>query len=179
MEISNYLFEEWRAVAGYEGLYEVSNYGRVRSLKRNNTNGKVLHQAKNNVGRLYTTLTKKSVCKKYQVSRLVAFAFQDICGKWFEGATVNHKNEVPTDNRATNLEWVTMRNNLLYGTKTKRQAEKVSKPILQFDLDGNFVKRWKSGKEIERTLGFASSNISAVCRGKYNQRYNFMWRFGD
>lgn len=179
METEKYYFEEWRAVYGYEGLYEVSNYGRVRSLKRNSTNGKILYQAKNNEGRLYTTLTKKSVCKKYQVSRLVGFAFQDICGKWFEGATINHKNEVPTDNRAINLEWVSMRDNLLYGTRRERQAEKVSKPILQFDLDGNFIKKWKSGKEIERELGFASSNISAVCRGKFKQRYKYKWCFGN
>lgn len=169
--------EIYRPIDGYEGLYEVSNQGNVRSLKRNTTNGKIMSVFKTNRDRLIVTLTKNGVCKKYQVSRLVGFAFPEICGEWFEGAEINHRNEISTDNRASNLEWLSTHDNAVYGTKNKRQAEKISKPILQFDLDGNFIKKWKSGKEIERELGFASSNISAVCRGKFNQRYKYKWCF--
>lgn len=171
--------EIWRNVAGYEGLYEVSSYGRVKSLPRNTTSGKVLSVVYNNVGRASVILTKNGKCKLTQVSRTVAFAFPDICGNYFEGAQVNHLDENPKNNNAYNIRWCTCKENINYGTRSERQAEKLSKTILQFDIDGNFIKKWKSAKEIERALGFASSNISSVCKGKFKQRYGYKWRYGD
>lgn len=169
--------EIWHPVKDYEGLYEVSNFGRVRSLPRNTTKGKVLSVVYNNVGRALVTLTKNGKCKTIQVSRIVAFAFPEICGNYFEGAQVNHLDENPKNNKATNIRWCTCKENINYGTRGKRQAEKLSVPVLQFTIEGNFIKRWDSFAEIERVLGFARANICGVCKGKFEQRYNYKWRY--
>ena len=118
-----YLNEIWKDIKGYEGLYQVSNFGRVRSLNYNRTGIiKILKQQKIYSGYLTVYLGNNGDNKgtKYFVHRLVAFAFPEICGEYFEGATVNHKNEIPWDNRAENLHWCTQSFNNSYGTRANR-----------------------------------------------------------
>lgn len=127
------MIEEWRNIKEYEGFYQVSNLGRVRSIDRIvDTNikyvtkrlhkGRILKQHKNNKGYFYVILSKKGVIKKELVHILVARAFQEICGEWFEGAEVNHKSEIPTENFATNLEWCTHKYNMNYNDVMKRKV---------------------------------------------------------
>ena len=107
--------EIWRSIEGYEGLYEVSNLGRVRSLDRyGNTGygirlykGKILSQEKDRGGYLNVVLSKKCIKTTFKVHRLVARAFPDICGEYKKGLVVDHINTVRTDNRAINLKWCT------------------------------------------------------------------------
>ena len=118
--------EQWRPIQGYEGFYEVSDKGRVRSVDRIvpfTRNGKsferikkgvVLRAEKNggNGGYLVVVLCKDGKPKAFNLHKLVAFAFPEICGEWFEGATVNHKDWDTENASADNLEWVTWEENL-------------------------------------------------------------------
>ena len=91
------MVETWKVIAGYEN-YEVSDQGRVRNVKT----GKMLKPTGNKQGRYYVSLGRGN--KKY-VHQLVIRAFPEICGEYFEGAEVNHKDENPANNSACNLEW--------------------------------------------------------------------------
>ena len=94
---------------------------------------------------------------------------------------VNHINGIKTDNRACNLEWCTQQENIIHAFKTglaKGQINgKLSKPVIQFDLNGNIIKEWPSQIEVERQLGINHSRISYACKtgGRTGQ---FKWRYG-
>ncbi len=103
--------ERWKPVPGYEGFYEVSDRGDVRSLKRATTSGKVLKLSKTKHGYLKVTLSKNGEHKTAAVHRLVALAFLENPDNKQE---VNHKNGIRTDNSLENLEWVTNSENQLH-----------------------------------------------------------------
>ena len=117
--------EIWRPIVGYEGLYEVSSYGRVRSLDRyDNKNHfrKGLIMKQNNDGRGYMSviLCLNGKIKKYLVHRLVAQAFIPNPDNLPE---VNHKDENPENNSVTNLEWCDHSYNINYGTRKDKVRE--------------------------------------------------------
>ena len=107
METKQYLFEEWRDIRGYEGLYQVSNFGRVRSLNRtvNCKNGRIKHlQGRPIQWRLCGQYDAVPLCgKNHYVHVLVAKAFPETCGEWFEGCQVDHIDTDIHNNKATNL----------------------------------------------------------------------------
>ena len=114
--------ETFLSVPGYEGLYEVSNLGNVKSLR----SGKLMKKSKNNVGYEMLTLTKDKTQKTYLIHRLVALAFIPNHENLEE---INHKDEVKTNNRVENLEWCSRDYNLNYGTYRERMsALKTGKP---------------------------------------------------
>ena len=123
------MMEEWRPVVGYEGLYEVSNTGQVRSVGRYYINslgkkfflkGKTLSLSDNGRGYLRTNLTKDNKTLSKYIHRLVAEAFiLNVDGL----PAVNHKDEDKTNNRVDNLEWCDNKYNDNYGTRNKRVIE--------------------------------------------------------
>lgn len=122
--VSSETIEQWRPVVGYEGLYQVSNFGRIRSLNCNKTVlEKIKSQNLNNSGYLMVDIWKNNKGKKYLVSRLVARAFPEICGIWFEGCDVDHINTIRTDNRAVNLRVCTRSENCRNPITTIRRIE--------------------------------------------------------
>ena len=124
--------EEWRPIEGYEGLYEVSSYGRVRSLDRYDSRnhfieGKLLKNKNNGNGYLLCTLSKNGIVKNKYIHRLVAEAFIERPDCLYE---VNHKDENKTNNNVTNLEWCDRKYNMNYGTKIEREIRtKIKKGI--------------------------------------------------
>lgn len=172
--------EIWKNIKGFEGLYQVSNYGRVKSLQRkvrwrNGTrtiNERVLHFGydKNYQGYQIVVLSKNGICKTYKVHRLVAEAFIPNPDKLPQ---VNHKDESKENNHCTNLEWCSRSYNINYGNRNKS----VSKSVLQFDMNGNFIKEWGSTMEVQREKGYSNQNISACCNGLYSQSYGYVWKY--
>lgn len=184
-----YINEIWRPIKGYEGLYEVSNLGRVKSLKRivkkwdgyRTIPERILNTIKKGKnGYLYVNLSKEGKHKTFIVHRLVAEAFISNSDNLPQ---VNHINEVKTDNRVENLEWCDRKYNCNYGKRNKIISEKntngkCSKIVLQYTLDGEFVKEWQSTKECKRN-GFNYGAVAACCRGERKTHKGFIWKYKE
>ena len=178
--------EEWRNIDGYDGQYLVSNLGRVKSLGNNkNRHEKILKHGIRRGGYLCVNLNQGGKVKVVSVHRLVAMAFQDICGTWFETAVCHHLNENKKDNRPENLQWVTNKTNSNLGTKRKRMSEKMtnhpslSRKIAQYSLDGVLIATYPSMKEAERQTGICSTGIGACARGTEwcKTSGGYVWKF--
>ena len=123
--------EEWKAIQGYEGIYEVSNFGNVRSVDRyldckiKNVNkhlwkGRIISQQKRKDGRLTVALYSHSKRKRMLVHRVVADAFIPNPNNY---PCINHKDENPANNKVENLEWCTYKYNNNYGTFAERRRK--------------------------------------------------------
>lgn len=171
--------EIWKDVAGYEGLYQVSSEGRVKSLERTDSWGRTVKERilKTNVvggGYLSVVLYAGGKTRMFFVHRLVCQAFHENPDN---KPQVNHINEIKTDNRACNLEWCTCKQNINHGTAKDRSSKNRSKSVGQYTLDGALVKFWASTMEVERQAGFNHGNISKVANGKLKQAYGFIWKY--
>ena len=166
--------EVWCTIKGYESQYQVSDQGRVRSLKFGKE--RILKPGITTDGYLIVGLCNNGKHKWYSVHRLVAKTFIPNPDNLPE---VNHKDEDKENNSVHNLEWCSSKYNANFGTRTQRQAEKLSKPVLQYSLDGEFVKEWPSTSDVERNLGYFHNNISSCCLGKRKSAYNYIWKFKD
>ena len=179
--------EVWRDINGYEGLYQVSSEGRVKSLARVviRNNGKklpikerVLKPMTDRYGYLLVVLCAGGKPKTLNVHRLVCEAFHENPENKPE---VNHINEDKADNRACNLEWSTAKENCNHGTRNERMAKGIakalSKSVGQYTRDGELVKIWPSAIEVQRQAGFSQGNVSAAARGKLKTAYGFIWKY--
>lgn len=180
--------EIWKPVKGYEGKYEVSNLGRIKSLDRiihckngvdRNVLGELKKQQKRN-GYLFTTLYKNGESKFIYIHRMVADAFLD---NPYEYPCINHKDEVKTNNRADNLEWCSYSYNSTYGHARDRVEEAHRKTVIQMDLEENEIKRYSSLKEAAKAMSInyksAHANISGVCHGRHEIAYGFKWKYAE
>ena len=182
--------EYWRPVLGYEGLYEVSNLGRARSLDRwvkcpNGSvrfyKGKILKLKTNKYGYLKVNLCKNGKVKTFRVNRLVAEAFLEIPEelrhlKGTRYLQVNHKDENKQNNNVENLEFCNCKYNINYGTAIERSSKKRSKPILQYTLEGQFIREWESIAECGRN-GFNPALVCMCCKGERNKHKDSIWRY--
>lgn len=182
--------EIWRPVEGYEGLYEVSDLGRVRSIGWNNLphycggvrkrKGVILIPSKTGPERNYmrVQLCREGTVVRSRIHRLVARAFPEICGEWFDGCDVHHLNENTFDNRAVNLKVCKHVSNCNYGTRNNRIALKQIKSVNQYTLEGEFVRFWEGGaNEIKDTLGICKGLIQKCCAGLRSQTHGFKWQY--
>ena len=173
--------EIWKDIEGYEGLYQVSNLGRVRSVDRYDglnhfLKGKIKKQTKDKTGYFTTHLWKDGKNKCCKVHRLVAQAFLDNPNNLLQ---VNHKDEDKTNNRVNNLEWCDAVHNQNWGTINERRSKSLSTSILQFDLEGNFIKRWDGMKTAASELCILYQNISKCCRGVRKQFKGYKWGYAE
>lgn len=186
--------EQWKPIEGYEGIYEVSSLGRVRSLDRivpalsNRTGtiidyhrkGRILKQRKVFGGYMAVGFEVKGDNRheNHFVHRLVARAF--VPG-YREGMDVNHKDEDKTNNRADNLEWCDRQYNINYGTGKWRRRKFNARPVEQLTLDGQHVARYDNIADAARAVGCDPSTISGVCRGKPCSKTakGYRWRYTD
>lgn len=172
---TNCKIEVWKDINGYEDLYEVSSFGRVKSLgngKSNNSKKRILKLGKHKSGYLYVDLIKDGNRKTFRVHRLVA---ENFIPNPLNLPEVNHKDENKENNFVENLEFCNRTYNVNYGTRT----EKCSKKVYQYTKSGEFVKEWKSTREIKRELGYFHQHISKCCNGKphYNTAYGYIWSY--
>lgn len=170
--------EIWKDIKEFEGLYQVSNLGRVKTLNNKKSRKEKIRKIHNDQrGYLIVYLSKNGNGKFYKVHRLVAQTFIE---NPLNKPQVNHKDECKTNNVWTNLEWVTRKENMNYGTRTQRATNKIlehTKKIKQYDLQGNFIKTWNSCHEVEKFFGCPHNSISKCCRGLQNKCCNYIWKY--
>lgn len=183
--------EIWKDIEGYEGLYQVSNKGRVKRLASYISNGKgeyfkeehVLSLGKNKQGYCQVGLSKNNKIKSFRVHRLVAKAFIHNPQNKKE---VNHINELKDDNRVENLEWCTSSENSRHGTRNERITKTKRKngafyerSVIQVDAKtGEYIRKWKSISDAEKA-GFDSGHISACCKKKLRTHKGYKWFYAD
>ena len=157
--------EVWKDVAGYEGLYKVSNKGNVFSVERKDTLGRKrggvkLRPSHNNTGGyLSVDLYKNGIKEKKRVHRLVAEVFIPNPNYHSE---INHKDENKTNNHVENLEWCTSKYNINHGTRTKRTSKKVRAINIKTGEVTTFSSTAESGRK-----GYDQGAVSKACRGIY------------
>ncbi len=180
--------EIWKDVVGYEGYYQASNLGRVRSLDRiivrkngwkQTLGGKILKQKTYPNGYKFVHLTSPQNHNEVMVHRLVACAFVPNPDAL---PVVNHKDCCKSNNAASNLEWCTQQYNCCYGNAKQKKVSTLKrngyiKDVYQFSLDGTLIARFPSIKKAEESTGI--TNISAVCRGRQMQAGGFVWSFSS
>lgn len=167
------MIENWKNIDGYDGAYEVSNLGRVRSFKYSKE--RILRQKALTGGYLYVWLSKAGKTKCIRVHRLVAQAFVDNPHGYEQ---VNHKDENPQNNRSDNLEWCSAAYNLTYGTRIKRMSAAKHKAVCQIDIQtGDTICEFQSIKEAAEKTGSNASHIGGCCRGTRATHNGFTWKF--
>ncbi len=162
--------EEWRDVVGYEGLYQVSNMGRVKSLpKFRKTRFSYISKERllkprwsGEKGHLYLTvlLCRDYSSKNIRVHRLVALHFCDNPKGYVE---VNHKDEDKSNNKADNLEWCSRSYNLNYGSGNYKRAMKIKKPVVAIDNYGNEYMRFNGMIDAANYIRCHPASISHAC----------------
>lgn len=168
--------EIWKDILGYEGLYQASNLGRIKSIRKNI----ILKPCLPN-GYVQVRLSKNGIITNLYVHRLVWEAFN---GKIPEEMQVNHINEVKNDNRLINLNLMSRTENLNWGTCQIRRSikninGKKSKVIYQFDLYNKLIKEWPSIMEIKRKLSYSTGNIYLCCKNNRKSAYGYIWKFKE
>lgn len=172
--------EVWKDITGYEGFYQVSDFGRVRSVDRNVTykngtvvfyNGQLIKPIKDKKGYYGVGLSKGGLWKRVKVHRLVAKEFIPNLNNLPQ---VNHKDENKSNNKVDNLEWCTNEYNRGYGSSKDRQK----RAVLQFDTKGNFIMEYEStAKTVE--YGFIQGNVARCARGECNTHYGYVWKYKE
>ena len=188
-----FIMEIFKDIIGYEGLYQISNLGNVKTLKRSVNRGnkmkcyfrkeKIMKPSINVTGYYYVILSLNDIPKRESIHRLVAINFID---NLENKPQVNHINGIRTDNRVENLEWCTASENVKHSyTVLKRvpyplgkfgSNSNVSKPILQYDLNGNFLIKFASQKEAAEKTGTNNQCISLCFKGKIKTAGGFTWK---
>ena len=191
--------EIWKDIQGYEGRYQISNLGNVKSLNyRNSKRSQNLVPKVNNYGYKWVELSNGIERKQLLIHRLVALAFID---NPLNYPIINHKDENPLNCTADNLEWCTNKYNVEYSmerhperfitVKTSKRFERAKRDfyklktkysnthINQFSLKGEFIKQWLNFAELKHIKNYNSTSIKECCEGKRKTAYGYKWEFAD
>lgn len=192
--------EQWRDVAGYDGYYQVSSCGRIKSVERYVQDRfgmkapyripeKILKPKRAHDGYLFVHLSKDGHAQPLRIHRLVAEAFIPNPNRL---PTVNHKNEDKSDNRVENLEWCTPAYNNKYGTRTQRSQmnQKHRRNVRMLSLDGEMLRifptclsaaRYITGEPAGKSLRVrvTDNNIRRACRLQRHKAYGYRWEFEE
>lgn len=173
--------EIWKDIQGYEGLYQVSNLGRVKSLNYKRTGKeRILKPSNNGQGYLRVKLCKDGNREQPLVHRLVATVFCENPEGYTE---VNHLDENKQNNMADNLEWCSRQYNVTYNGRAKKAGKKagkkLSKPVYSINKESGLITYWQSAREAERCTDIPHGNIIKCCKGKYHSAGNHYWFYAD
>lgn len=183
--------EIWKDIKGYEGLYRVSNLGRVKSLKKraNFYSGlykeikqrtykeRIINLRKTNRGYMVVELYKNGIGKRFSIHRLVAENFIKNSNNLPQ---VNHIDGNKENNNINNLEWCTGSQNMKHAVKTGLFKAK-KRPVIQCDLNGNYIKKWDTIKDflIKKNINLKNSAITRCCKGKQKSAYGYKWKYAE
>lgn len=201
------MYEKWRDIKGYEGLYQISNLGNIKSLTRIEYTYNYLKKEKikrvrkeklissnNNVKRYkIVSLTKNGKTKTFTIHRLVA---QTFIPNPENKPQVNHINGIKTDNRVENLEWCSAseniihayKNNLLTSSQKQKEAAKKTikkaakakrRKVYQLTMEGKKIKLWNSMYELYKKYNYSWGTIRKVCIGQQEFAYGYKWKYKE
>lgn len=179
--------EVWKDIGGFEGKYQVSSEGRIKSVDR------ILVKSDGKIMTIKGRILKQSSSRGYlrvslggdvtvDVHRIVAITF---LGKPNENNVVNHLNEDKHDNRVSNLEWTTPLGNTRHGTGIARRVASrnykedmkvLRKPVKGISFDGKLIIHLDAAKE-SLVLGFDPSRVGKCCRNESKYHKGFYWKF--
>lgn len=184
--------EVWRPINEWEERYMASNFGRIKSLSRvvKKINGtKCMRESfimkQDNVsGYLKIRLSIRGKCKRFSSHRLIAMAFIPNPENKPE---VNHNRGITWDNRVSELEWSTKKDNVLHAFRVLKRIHpkkgklgalsKHSIPVVQLTISGEFVSLFDGLSEVKRKLNIDHSFIAKVCRGKQKTAHGYLWKY--
>ena len=168
-------YEKWKDIEGYEGLYQISNLGRIRSFYNYRRDGTNILKPRLKRGYYQVGLRKNGERKWHHLHRLVAKAFIPNPNNLPQ---INHKDENKTNNVIDNLEWCSVSYNNCYGTRRERVKEKTGKKVLQYDKEMNLIKEYPSIADATKEMGLKSiSSICNCCRGVTETSKNYIWKY--
>lgn len=165
--------EQWRTIEGFGGIYSVSNYGRVKSSANHHNHILKCSFGGQSKGYLWVHFWHKGRCKIAAVHRLVAEYF---IRKPNSGEVINHKDENPHNNHASNLEWCSQAYNNSYGGRMKRIADSLSRAVIGRDIrTGNFV--FFPSMANASKAGFTKSAVCRCCKKEKPQYKGYEWSY--
>lgn len=172
--------EIWKDIKGFEGLYQISNFGRVKSLKRIVQRGsnykpvceRILKEGDND-GYAFVVLSKNGKCKTKGIHRLVAEAF---IPNPYDLPLINHKDENSKNNHVDNLEWCNYSYNNSYNNVRIKAATNKRKIVLQYTKDGIFIREWSHAREAAEVLHISKRAIYECCKGRSKTSGGFIWK---
>lgn len=162
--------EVWKDIEGYEGLYQVSDLGRVKRVKTN----RVLKGSEDSWGYLKVNLSKNNIKSQQIIHRLVAQAF---IPNPDNKSQVNHIDENKTNNMVSNLEWMTAKENSNHGTRNERAGKTQSIPIIATNIKTGESTEFNSGKECARQLDLNCGNITSALKGRRKQTGGYTFKY--
>ena len=181
--------EIWKDIPNYEGIYQVSSMGEIRSCDRidgrgHNIKGKILVQAPDKKGYKRISLFKDGIYHKLLVHRIVACSF---LGE-NKNLDINHKDGNTSNNILSNLEWCTRSENLRHSYKVLgrsgvnkgrfNERNKSSKPISMYNLNGEYIRTFSCSREASRVLNIDQGSISKAANGIRNKAGGYKWKYG-
>lgn len=168
--------EIWKDIEGYNGRYQVSNLGRIKSLpgisKTKRFKGEVLKTFTDGAGYSCVNLSRKL----FKVHRLVAIAFIENPNNY---KCVNHKDENKSNNRVDNLEWCNYKYNANFGTRNERISQNSGRRIEQYTLGGEKIREWRSIAEAAEFYNRKRTTILGCCAGRQKTSCGYIWRYCD
>lgn len=177
--------EIWKDIKGYEGLYQVSNLGRVKSLKRivfsklgkqQTIYERILKNKVHKNGYLEVNLNSNGIPKTTKVHRLVAEAFIPNNNNYKE---INHKDENKSNNIVENLEWCSSLYNANYGNRNKKMSISKSKSIIQYDLNNNFICEHISLTKAGNSVGGNPQGVFLCANNVIRKYKGYIWRYKE
>lgn len=177
--------EIWRDIDGYCGIYQISNFGRVKSCSRiikritgnYSVKEKIIKLKPDKKGYFKIRLFNDDGFKNYWLHRLVAKTFPEICGIWFEGCEVDHIDTNPSNNNAVNLKTCTSSENRRNQLTQEHQSISNGIAVSQYTKDGLLIKTYCSANKAHKETSIATSNICRTCKSERHTAGGYVWKY--
>lgn len=164
--------EIWKDIPNYEGLYQASNLGRIKSLNFYGSDKEKIMSIQTTGNYNHIILHKDGKSKNFSIQKLIALTFIPNHNNYKE---INHKDENTRNNCVDNLEWCNHSYNINYGNRIQKVKEKLSRKINQYDLDGNYIKTWNCMNDAIRF--YKNVHICDACKNKRKSANGFLWKY--
>ena len=167
--------EIWKDIKGYEGLYQASTLGAIKSFVKYEE-GIILKQSRNKKGYMEVSMYKDGKHSTKRVHRLIAETFLK---DFYNKPQVNHIDGDKTNNAIANLEMVTNSENQIHAYKNNLETPRFKRKVSQYDINGNYIETFEYARNAKKKLGIDESSIIKCCRGKRKTVGGYIWKYAD